>query len=244
MKPRQIEEQPMKPNVLLLPGLLNDANVFTEQVAALATVATVEVGDLTLDESITAMAASVLQNTSAKRFVLLGLSLGGYVAFEIMRQAPERVAGLVLMDTTAQPDTPEASAKREELIALAATDLDAVIEQMLPLLSHPDQMNLPAVGGNIQSMANGLGNEVFERQQRVIMARPDSRPTLKTITCPTLVICGEDDLITPPQLAQEIASGIRQARLEIIPECGHLATLDQPEALCELLLDWIERNKF
>lgn len=234
----------MKPNFLLLPGLLNDASVFTDQVAALATVATVEVGNLTLAESVSDMAAGALKEVSAKHFVLLGLSLGGYVAFEIMRQAPERVTGLVLMDTTALPDTPEASAKREALIELATTDLDAVIEQLLPLLSHPDRMNLPAVRGNIQSMANGLGAEVFARQQRAIIGRPDSRPTLKDIACPTLVICGHDDLITPPQMAKEMASGIKHARLEIIAECGHLATLDQPERVGELLLDWVKDNKF
>ncbi|WP_306605654.1 alpha/beta fold hydrolase [Azonexus sp.] len=234
----------MKPNILLLPGLLNDASVFTEQVAALTAVATVEVGNLSLAESIADLAASVLKQASAKRFVLLGLSLGGYVAFEIMRQAPERVAGLVLMDTTARPDTSEASAQREALIKLAATDLDAVIEQLLPLLSHPARMNLPAVRGNIQSMANGLGKAVFERQQRAIIGRPDSRPTLKSITCPTLVICGQDDLITPPQMAQEIASGIKHAKLELIAECGHLATLDQPKLVSERLLDWIKDNKF
>jgi pimeloyl-ACP methyl ester carboxylesterase len=234
----------MKPNFLLLPGLLNDASVFTDQVAALAPVATVEVGNLTLAESIGDLAASVLKAASAKHFVLLGLSLGGYVAFEIMRQAPERVTGLVLMDTTALPDTPEASAKREVLIELAATDLDAVIERLLPLLSHPDRMNLPAVRGNIQSMANGLGAEVFTRQQRAIIGRPDSRPTLKDITCPTLVICGHDDLITPPQMAKDIASGIKHAKLEIIAKCGHLATLDQPELVSDLLLGWIKDNKF
>lgn len=113
----------MKPNILLLPGLLNDASVFTNQVAALSAMSTVEVGDLTVAETIPDLAASVLKLASAKHFVLLGLSLGGYVAFEIMRQAPERVTGLVLMDTTARPDTPEASAKREALIKLAATDL-------------------------------------------------------------------------------------------------------------------------
>jgi pimeloyl-ACP methyl ester carboxylesterase len=239
-----IQEQTMKPNFLLLPGLLNDASVFTDQVAALAPVATVEVGNLTLAESIGDLAASVLKAASAKHFVLLGLSLGGYVAFEIMRQAPERVTGLVLMDTTALPDTPEASAKREVLIELAATDLDAVIERLLPLLSHPDRMNLPAVRGNIQSMANGLGAEVFTRQQRAIIGRPDSRPTLKDITCPTLVICGHDDLITPPQMAKDIASGIKHAKLEIIAQCGHLATLDQPELVSDLLLGWIKDNKF
>jgi len=234
----------MKPNILLLPGLLNDASVFTEQVAALSTVATVEVGNLTIAESVADLAASVLKDASAKRFVLLGLSLGGYVAFEIMRQAPERVLGLVLMDTTARPDTPEASAKREALIKLAATDLDAVSEQLLPLLSHPDRMNLPAVRGVIQSMASSLGKEVFERQQRAIMGRPDSRPTLKSIACPTLVVCGQDDLITPPELATEIADGIKHAKLEIIAQCGHLSTLDQPAVVCELLLGWIKKHKF
>lgn len=234
----------MQPNILLLPGLLNDASVFTEQVAALSTVATVEVGDLSTAETIAEMAASVLKQASAKRFVLLGLSLGGYVAFEIMRQVPERVAGLVLMDTTARPDTPEASAKRKVLIELAASDLDAVTEQLLPLLVHPERMNLPAVRGVIQSMASGLGAEVFARQQRAIIGRPDSRPTLASITCPTLVICGQDDLITPPELATEIAEGIRRAKLEIITQCGHLATLDQPQVVSALLLEWIKGNKF
>ena len=150
----------------------------------------------------------------------------------------------MLMDTTARPDTPEASAKREALIKLAATDLDAVTEQLLPPLSHPDRMNLPAVRGVIQSMASGLGKEVFERQQRAIMGRPDSRPTLKSIACPTLVICGEDDQITPPELAREIADGIKHAKLQLIAQCGHLSTLDQPALVCGLLLDWIKDKKF
>lgn len=233
----------MKPNILLLPGLLNDASLFTDQVAALSPLGVVEVGDLTTAGTIPEMAASVLKAASAERFVLLGLSLGGYVAFEIMRQAPERVAGLVLMDTTARPDTDEATAKREALIKLAATDLDAVTEQLLPRLSHPERMNLPSVRGVIQSMATSLGKEVFVRQQRAIMGRPDSRPTLATITCPTLVICGRDDLITPPELATEMADGIRHASLSIIEHCGHLATLDQPEEVNRLLVDWIKDIK-
>ena len=160
----------MKPNFLLLPGLLNDASLFTEQIAALTPLGRVEVADLTNAETISELAASVLKATSAERFVLIGLSLGGYVAFEIMRQAPERVAGLVLIDTTARPDNAEAMAKREALIELAASDLDAVTEQLLPRLSHPDRMNLPAVRGVIQSMASSLGSEVFARQQRAIMS--------------------------------------------------------------------------
>jgi len=234
----------MKPNFLLLPGLLNDASLFTDQIAALATLGKVEVGDLTTAETIADLASSVLKASSSERFILIGLSLGGYVAFEIMRQAPERVAGLVLIDTTARPETAEASAKREVLIKLAAKDLTAVTEQLLPLLSHPERMNFPDVRGVIQSMASSLGKEVFVRQQRAIMGRPDSQPTLATITCHTLVICGREDLITPPALAKEMADGIKHAKLKLIDQCGHLATLDQPAEVSRLLLEWIEENKF
>ncbi|MDP1671480.1 MAG: alpha/beta hydrolase [Burkholderiales bacterium] len=230
----------MSQHILLLPGLLNNAELFAAQIPALSAVASVEVGDLTNDDTIGEMATSVLDTAPANRFVLLGLSLGGYVAFEIMRQAPERVTGLVLMDTTARPDTAEASAARETLIELAKTDLNAVTEKLLPRLSHPDKMSLPNVRGVIHSMAESLGEEVFERQQRAIMARPDSRPILKRITCRTLVICGENDLVTPPALSAEISDGIKNAKLEVIHQCGHLSTLDQPEEVNRLLVEWIK----
>lgn len=233
----------MKPKILLLPGLLNDASLFTEQMIALSVLGSVQVGDLTRSASIAELAADVLAEAPDGRLVLVGLSMGGYVAFEIMRTAPQRVAALVLIDTTARPDTPEASALREELIKLAETDLDAVTERLLPRLSHPDLMNLPAVRGVIQSMASGLGKEVFTRQQQAIMSRPDSRPTLAGITCPTLVLCGREDQITPPEMAEEIAAGIKQAELKIIEHCGHLSTLDQPEQVSNLLLDWIKGLK-
>ena len=229
----------MKPDILLLPGLLNDASLLSEQIAALSAQATVTVGDLTGAGTMAEMAAAVLKGAPTSPFVLLGLSLGGYVAFEIMRQAPERIAALVLMDTSARPDTPEAGAAREALIKLAASDLNAVVEQLLPRLSHPARMNLPGVSGVIHSMASSLGKDVFERQQRAIMGRPDSRPTLSGISCPTLVICGREDLITPPEIAAEIADGIKHARLAIIEQCGHLATLDQPAEVNRLLLDWL-----
>ncbi|UCV08998.1 alpha/beta fold hydrolase [Dechloromonas denitrificans] len=233
----------MKPKILLLPGLLNDASLFAEQMIALSALGSVQVGDLTRSDSIAELAADVLAGAPDGRLVLVGLSMGGYVAFEIMRTAPQRVAALVLMDTTARPDTPEASALREELIKLAETDLEAVTERLLARLSHPDLMNQPAVRGVIQSMASGLGKEVFIRQQRAIMSRPDSRPMLAGIACPTLVICGREDQITPPEMAEEIAAGIKQAELKIVEHCGHLATLDQPEQVSNLLLDWIKGLK-
>lgn len=233
----------MKPQILMLPGLLNDASLFTEQTVALSELGVVQVGDLTRSETIAELAKDVLDEAPEGSLVLVGLSMGGYVAFEIMRQAPERVSALVLMDTSARPDTPEASAMREELMALAETDLEAVTERLLPRLSHPDMMNLPTVRGVIQSMAASLGKEVFIRQQRAIMGRPDSRPTLANIACPTLVICGREDQITPPEMAEEIAAGIKQAELRIIEQCGHLSTLDQPEEVSGVLVEWIRKIK-
>lgn len=235
----------MKPKarMLFLPGLLNDASLFQDQITALSTVATVEVADLTHSDSIAGLAADVLKLAPAEPFVLAGLSMGGYVALEIMRQAPERVCALALLDTTARPDTPAGTAARRELMRLAETDLNAVMEQLLPRLSHPERMNLPAVRGVIQSMATSLGKDVFIRQQQAIMNRPDSRPSLAQIRCPTLVVCGREDLITPPVLSEEIVSDIRHAKLKIIKQCGHLSTLDQPEEVSSILLDWLKHIK-
>lgn len=232
----------MTTKIIFLPGLLNDASLFAEQITALSTLAAVSVADLTQAESIADMADAVITQAPEGRFMLAGLSMGGYVAFEIMRRIPERICGLILLDTSARPDTPESSAARQALMQLAETNFAAVTEQLLPKLSHPERVVLPAVRGVIQSMAASLGKEVFIRQQKAIMGRPDSRPTLGKITCPTLLICGREDLITPPEMAEEIAGGIKQAELKIIEQCGHLSTLDQPEAVSKLICRWIKDN--
>lgn len=231
----------MKPkiHVIFLPGLLNDASLFRDQLAALSPVAQTEVADLTRSDSIAELAASVIRQAPMDRFVLVGLSMGGYVALEIMRQAPDRVCGLALLDTSARPEKPEAATARKALMKLAETDMEAVGEQMLPRLSHPDRMNLPAVRGVFHSMLTGLGKDVFLRQQTAIMGRADSRPGLAFITCPTLVIVGREDLLTPPEMAEEIVTHVRHAEFHIIDNCGHLSTLDQPDEVARLLLEWV-----
>ena len=231
------------PHVLFLPGLLNDASLFQKQIDVLTAVTSTEVADLTQADSIAGMADSVLKNTPEAPCVLVGLSMGGYVAFEIMRRAPARVASLVLLDTSARPDTAEAVAARVALMKLAETDLEAVFEQLMPRLSHPSRMNLPAVRGVVHSMMSSLGKDVFIRQQGAIMTRPDSRPDLARIQCPTLVICGRQDLVTPPELAEEIAHGIPDAQISIIEDCGHLSTLDQPDEVSKRLLEWVRNIK-
>lgn len=228
-----------KMNLLLLPGLLNGASLFEHQVDGLADVVGITIADLTGSDSMAGLAEDALAQAPEGPFVLAGMSMGGYVAFEILRRAPHRVRALVLLSTSARPDTPDATAAREELIELGATDFPAVIEKLLARMAHPEHANTPEVGGVFQSMATGLGYEVFVRQQRAIIGRADSRPTLADIECPTLVLCGQDDLITPPDVHHELAAGISGARLHAIEECGHLVPLEQPEQVTGLLRDWL-----
>ncbi|MDT3670467.1 MAG: alpha/beta fold hydrolase [Aromatoleum sp.] len=230
-----------QPTLLLLPGLLNDASLYEHQAEALADCAAISIGDLTRSDSIAQLAADVLAEAPDGPFVLCGKSMGGYVAFEIMRRAPERVRGLALLDTSARADTAEATAARREQIEQGRTDFPAVVEKLITRLAHPDHADTPEIGGVFQSMATGLGYEVFVRQQHAIMGRADSRPTLAAIRCPTLVLCGRQDEVTPLALHEEIAAGIDGARLEIVEECGHLSPLEQPERVTELLRDWLTR---
>lgn len=225
--------------LLLLPGLLNDASLFEHQADALANLIGITVADLTGSDSVAALAADALAQAPEGPLVLAGMSMGGYVAFEIMRQAPQRVRALALLSTSARPDTPDATAAREQLIELAETDFPAVIEKLLARMAHPLHANTPEVGGMFQSMATGLGREVFVRQQRAIIGRADSRPALASIKCPTLILCGREDLVTPLDVHEELAAGIAGARLEIIEECGHLLPLEQPEKVTGILRDWL-----
>lgn len=229
-----------KLNLLLLPGLLNDASLFQHQADALADIVGITVVDMTGADSITELAATALAQAPAGQVVVLGLSMGGYVALEIMRQAPERVRALALLSTSARPETRESTAARKELIALSESDFPATVEALIGRMAHPDHANTPEVGGTVQSMAMGLGRELFVRQQIAIMGRADSRPGLGRIKCPTLIVCGREDQITPPEVHQEMADAIAGARLEIIEECGHLSPLEQPERLTEILREWLK----
>lgn len=232
-----------KTHVLFLPGMLADANLFGRQATDLAELGKVEIADLSRSDSIAAMAADALAQVSSERFALVGLSLGGYVAFEILRRAPQRVVALALLDTTARPDTPEATAARQALMQRAESDFPGVIETLIPRLSHPATVDQPEVRGVIQSMAMSLGKDAFLRQERAIVGRPDSRPDLGRIAVPTLVLCGREDVITPVEVHEEMAAAIPDAVLEIVDECGHLSTLDQPTPVSLALQNWLTRVK-
>ncbi|MGI9405767.1 MAG: alpha/beta fold hydrolase [Hyphomicrobiaceae bacterium] len=223
------------PHVLLVPGLLCTDALFAPQIEALGGIATFSVADHRRHDTMAAIAASILE-TAPESFVLTGLSMGGYIAFEILRQAPERVTGLVLLDTNARTDRDEQKAQRQEFIDLAQSDgLEPVLEAFLPMMVHPDRLSEPDLTGTILQMGRDTGVDAYIRQQRAIMNRPDNRSFLAEISVPTLVIVGEQDMPTPVKVAEEIAAGIADVYLEIIPHCGHLTTLERPEVVNGLL---------
>ncbi|MFN6999337.1 alpha/beta fold hydrolase [Elioraea tepidiphila] len=226
--------------LLLLPGLLCDAALWTHQAHHLGRDRTVTVADLRHDDSLDAMAARVLA-AAPPRFALAALSMGGYVAFAMLRAARERIARLALLDTSARADTDEQRTRRRVLLDLSRRgQFKGVTPRLLPYYLHPDCLAAPEPGGTVMAMAERLGPEVFLRQQHAIMHRPDSRDLLRGIATPTLVICGREDAATPLEHSEEIAALIPGARLAVIEECGHLSPLERPQAVTALLRLWLE----
>ncbi len=227
--------------LLALPGLLNDERLWAHQVAGLAPEHQLIAMPVTSHDGVAAVAAAVLARAPAGRFALAGFSMGGYVAFEIMRQAPERVAALALVDTGARPDAPATSEARRAAIARSQTAFDAVVQElidkMLPPSRHADR---PLVDG-IRAMAQAVGRDAFVRQQTAIIGRPDSRPLLAQIRCPTLVLCGREDRVLPLEMSEEMAAGIAGATLVVLDGTGHMAPLEQPDAVTEAMRTWLAR---
>lgn len=230
------------PTLLFLPGLLCDARLWRDQVAALAGTHRCVVAELGQDDSLDAMAERALAAAPAGPLALCGLSMGGYVAMAIMRRAPGRVARLALFDTSARPDTPEQTRRRRALLALSESGMfRGVAPRLLPQLLAPAHLEGP-LGAEVMAMAGRVGRAAFHRQQRAIMHRPDSRPDLPGYRLPVLVAVGAEDALTPPELAAEIAGLIPGARLAAIPGAGHLPPMEQPAAVTELLRAWLAQG--
>ena len=226
--------------IVLVPGLNCSARLYAEQIPVLWRFGPVTVADHTRDASIAAIAHRILA-AAPPRFALGGLSMGGYIALEIMRQAPQRVAKLALLDTSARPDDAELTARRQAPMAKArAGKLIEVADESFVFYVHPDRHGDVALRDVARAMAEETGVEAYLRQQQAIIARPDSRPTLSAIRCPTLMLVGAEDKGTPPEFAREIAAGIAGARLVIVPECGHLSTLERPQAVTKALVEWMQ----
>ena len=228
----------MTSDLVLLPGLICDERLWRDVMTGLDARSTV--ADLTRDDSIAAMAARTLAAAPA-RFALAGLSMGGYVAFEIMRQAPERVTHLALFDTSARPDDEARKATRRKGIEMVGQGkFIGVSRGLLGGLVAPQHLGTP-VAKEVQDMSERVGQAAYLRQQVAIMNRVDSRPGLGAIAVPTLVGVGELDKMTPPELAEEIAAGISGAELVRFPDSAHLPTMENPEAVVAAMQGWLGR---
>lgn len=233
-----MQKQPL----VLIPGLLCDALVWQHQIAGLAEVADCWVANHTARDTMAGIAADILASAPFQRFSLAGLSMGGYLSLEIMRQAPQRVRSLALLDTSARADTPEQGERRAELVKAAQQGhLGSVIDALTPLLIARFRGCDVGLTATIRAMGLNTGAEAFVRQERAILSRIDSRPHLAAIRCPTLVLCGKQDLLTPRDRHEEMAGAIPGAELAVVDDCGHLSTLEQPEEVNKALVAWLAR---
>jgi pimeloyl-ACP methyl ester carboxylesterase len=229
----------LKTNLVLVPGLLCTRALWQPQIAALGDIADMTVANHTRHDSMEAIARSILA-AAPDRFALAGLSMGGYIAYAILRQAPERVTRLALLDTGCRADTDERKEQRLRRNELARREgAGAVQDELMPLLIHEARLADKAFTALVRRMAVDTGTEALIRQHAALMGRPDSRPSLPTIECPTLVLVGREDALTPVAMAEEIAAGVPGARLEVVPDCGHLSTMERPEAVNRALRAWL-----
>ena len=227
---------------VLIPGLLCTPRLFAEQIPALWRFGPVTVAKHTDDDSMAGIARRIL-SLAPPRFALIGLSMGGYVAFEILRQAPDRVAKLALLDTTARPDAPEQTEARKRTIEMAQDGrFDGIAQLLFPRFVAASRHDDRALQGIVRAMAEDTGSAAFVRQQTAIMNRADSRPGLRAIGCPALVVVGADDTLTPPDRAAEMAAAIPGARQVVVPDCGHLSTLEQPQAVARALIEFFSSS--
>jgi pimeloyl-ACP methyl ester carboxylesterase len=225
--------------LILVPGLLNTRRLFERQIQDLGDLVEVTVPEIWRHDTIAAMAQAILA-TAPPRFALGGFSMGGYVSFEILRQAPERVERLALMDTQATPDTPEHTTNRRGLMEQSKVGrFHGVQPSLLPNLVHPDHLGDKSITQPILDMALEVGMEGFLNEQKANMERPDSRPMLVDIEVPTVVIVGREDRSTPLARATEMAADIAHSRLVVIEKCGHMSPLEQPDQVTAKLRRWL-----
>lgn len=229
----------MTETILFVPGLNCTGEVFAPQVAALSAVWPCVVADHSRGATIREIAENILER-APERFALAGFSLGGYIAFEMIRQAPGRVTRLALLDTQATPESDAARQRRLELLVMVQEGRFAEAEQAhWPDVVHPSRYGDVALRETKERMARDTGPDLWRRHVAAIMARADSRPTLAAIKVPTLVLVGDADRLTPPERAREMVAGIADARLVVIPECGHMAPIERPDAVNAALVDWM-----
>jgi pimeloyl-ACP methyl ester carboxylesterase len=226
--------------VVLVPGLACSPRIYGPQVPHLWRQSSVAFANHARGGDMAAIARRILAEAPL-RFALAGHSMGGYIVLEMVRQAPERVARLALLNTSARPEMPEASERRRGWIAeVKQGGYRAVMEGLFAKFVHPSRAGDANLKKIVLDMADDVGPDAFVWQLEAIMTRADSRPTLAAIKCPTLVLTCDTDNMVPSGASTELADGIKGAKLVTVPDCGHLPQLEKPQAMTEALLDWLE----
>lgn len=231
--------------LLWLPGLLCDETLFFPVNELLSERIKPVCAELKSLDSMAALARDIL-DTAPENFILGGLSMGGILAFEVYRQAPERVKGMILLDTNSADEKQEVTDKRNLLVAKASSgQLSSITpDHLLPVLIHPERITETALVNDICQMAENIGVDKFVSHAKALATRPDARPLLSQISVPSLIICGRDDLLCPIENHLLMDEMIANSTLEVIEQCGHLSTLEQPELVADTINNWIKNNDF
>lgn len=230
-----------KSNLVLCPGLLCDARMWKPQMEALSDFAECWVPTMTEHNNLASLAEAVLRAAPEGNVSVAGLSMGGFLALEMVRQAPKRIERLALINTRASPETAMEIKRRNNLIDLARREkkFSPATMPIEKLILHPSKWEDATIISLLREMAESSGIEAFIRQQHAVMSRADYRPGLMRIRIPTLVICGRDDQLTPVEDSEEIAAAIQGARLTILEECGHMSPLEKPAEVTAELRQWL-----
>jgi len=227
------------PQLILLPGLAADATMWRDQLTELAEFSPMVTDVHARHDTIEGMASALLEEHPAD-LVLCGASMGGIIAMEAVRQAPSRVRALALLGTTPRPENDEMRRLREEaIVRFSMGQVREVIEPNVAFAFYAGHPAIEKLAVTYLDFVLAAGAQQLIRQNQAIMARPDARKHLPAVGVPTLVMCGENDMLTPPDCASEIASLIPGAQLVMVPECGHMITMEKPEVVNAHLREWL-----
>ena len=227
-----------KQNLVLIPGLVCDEQVWRHQAEFLSDIAEIIIPPVVKSSTMFGLAEEVLA-ISAETFAVAGFSMGGYVAMEMYRQAPERISRLALLDTTARDDTRiKAEARINAIQACEDGKFENVIDGMISILLHPVHQKTP-LSEIVPRMAGRVGSEAFVRRHRAMQSRQDSRDLISSCNIPVRAICGRQDAMCSVEEHEEMANLAKYGRLSVIEECGHMTVLERPHAATALLRDWL-----
>jgi len=230
--------------LILVPGLLCDDALWRHQVESLADIADIRVAHQHTRYDSMAEIADAILNDAPTRFALAGLSMGGYIAMELIDRAPGRVERLALLDTRAGGDLPEQVSQRYEFIEqVKAGGFEEVVDRLVSLFIHSERFSDEALIPQVKAMTHRVGPESFIRQQHALLSRRDHLANLSNISCPTTIICGRQDQLTPLELSIEMADNIPGSELVVIEDCGHLTTMERPGEVNDAMRKWLGESR-